>query len=125
MENTGTPVSDRQKIRTDTPAGQFYYKFLPEFSVYHVERPIPLSVFRQDYPENPRTFGECLRKLRIDAGLQIKDLARELGVTEDSVINWEIRGMIPARKMNQLFDKFPGLKEFPDKRGTSSHFQDE
>ena len=47
-------------------------------------------IFRNDYHENPRTFGEALRKARIDAGLQIKDLVEQIGVTEDSVINWEI-----------------------------------
>jgi DNA-binding transcriptional regulator YiaG len=50
--------------------------------------------------------------------LQIKDLASELGVTEDTVINWEIRGRMPARKMDQLLDKFPGLKEFSSKYST-------
>ncbi|MBU1734284.1 MAG: helix-turn-helix domain-containing protein [Verrucomicrobia bacterium] len=53
------------------------------------------SVFCKDYPENPTTFGEHLRKARIDAGLLIKDLAAKIGVTEDSVINWEIRGRMP------------------------------
>jgi DNA-binding transcriptional regulator YiaG len=31
----------------------------------------------------------------MDAGLQIKELAGLLGVTEDTVINWEVRGISP------------------------------
>jgi len=34
----------------------------------------------------------------MDAGLQIKELAGILGVTEDTVINWEVRGMRPMEK---------------------------
>ena len=46
----------------------------------------------------------------MDAGLQIKDLARLLGVTEDSIINWAIRGMRPAkRNVPVLLDVFPDL----------------
>ena len=63
--------------------------------IYHIEVPIPKQIFCKKYPENPKTFGEHLRKARIDAGLLIKDLAGKIGVTEDSVINWEIRGKMP------------------------------
>ncbi len=31
----------------------------------------------------------------MDKGLMIKGLAEQIGVTEDTVINWEIRGMMP------------------------------
>jgi DNA-binding transcriptional regulator YiaG len=31
----------------------------------------------------------------MDAGLQVKELAALVGVTADTVINWEIRGMKP------------------------------
>ncbi len=36
---------------------------------------------------HPKTFGEKLRKARMDAGLMIKELAALVGVTEDMVIN--------------------------------------
>lgn len=54
---------------------------------------IPKQVFVKGYPANPKNSGERLRKARMDAGLKINDLARMLGVTEDTVINWELRGM--------------------------------
>ena len=34
----------------------------------------------------------------MDAGLQIKALASIIGVTQETVINWELRGMMPMRK---------------------------
>jgi DNA-binding transcriptional regulator YiaG len=34
----------------------------------------------------------------MDAGMQAKELAGLLGVTPDTVINWEIRGIKPKRK---------------------------
>jgi transcriptional regulator with XRE-family HTH domain len=47
---------------------------------------------------DPKTFGERLRKARTDAGLKIKGLAILIGVTENTVINWELRGMRSWRK---------------------------
>ena len=73
-------------------------------------RAIPKAVFRPEYPDNPKTFGEALRKARIDAGLQIKELAEELGVNEGSVINWEIHGMMP-RYPEKVLGRFPRLAE--------------
>jgi len=62
-----------------------------------VERLVPRGAFLKGYPQNPNTFGEHLRKARMDAGLQIKELAEQLGVSQDSVINWETRGVRPAK----------------------------
>ena len=44
-------------------------------------------------------LGELIRKTRMDAGMQIKDLAFMLGVTPDTVINWELRGMKPMKRI--------------------------
>jgi ribosome-binding protein aMBF1 (putative translation factor) len=60
--------------------------------------PLPRVLFNKDYPTNPRNFGERLRKARMDAGMQIKDLASVIGVTPDTVINWELRGMKPMKR---------------------------
>lgn len=45
----------------------------------------------------------------MDEGLTIKELAALIGVTEDTVINWELRGMRPWRrdirnKVNQFIE---------------------
>ena len=42
----------------------------------------PRYILNEDYPVDPKTFGEKLRKARMDAGLMIKELAALVGVTE-------------------------------------------
>ncbi|MBW1669766.1 MAG: helix-turn-helix transcriptional regulator [Deltaproteobacteria bacterium] len=66
--------------------------------VYQFSIIIPREIFDKTYPANPWNFGERLRKARMDAGLKIKELAGLIGVTEDTVINWEVRGRRPLRK---------------------------
>ena len=48
----------------------------------------------------------------MDAGLQIKELAGLIGVTQDSVINWELRGLQPRFKMDALLRLFPCIAGF-------------
>ena len=109
MGCTGIRVSVRRNNRRGNHAGQNYYqRFALLRNTYHLERILPKSVFCKDYPENPKTFGEHLRKARIDAGLLIKDLAKELGVTEDTVINWELRGRMPRPKAREVLRRVFG-----------------
>jgi DNA-binding transcriptional regulator YiaG len=49
----------------------------------------------------------------MDKGVLIKDLANELGVTEDTVINWEMRGKRPAKgNMQRVINLIPNIAEF-------------
>ncbi len=65
-----------------------------------------MNDFDPDYPKEPKTLGERIRKARMDKGLMIKGLAEKIGVTEDTVINWEIRDMKPRgnnmKKLNEI-----------------------
>ncbi|MBN1794259.1 MAG: helix-turn-helix transcriptional regulator [Candidatus Omnitrophica bacterium] len=62
-----------------------------------------MNDFDPDYPQNPKNLGERIRKARMDRGLMIKELAAQLGVTEDTVINWEVRGRKPVgRNFNRV-----------------------
>ena len=67
------------------------------------------SIIHPDYPVNPQSFGEKIRKIRLDKGLQIKDVADAIGVTEDSVINWERRGMRPRKGLMERLVGFYGI----------------
>ena len=67
--------------------GEWLYSFSQQLS--------PLF-FNYFYPEKVCTFGQALRKARMDAGLRAKDLAEMLGVTECTVYNWEVRGVEPS-----------------------------
>ena len=66
------------------------------------------------YPKNPRTLGEHIRKWRMEQGLLIKDFAKQIGVTADSVINWEKRGLVPRYKssIQRLSEMVPEVGRF-------------
>jgi DNA-binding transcriptional regulator YiaG len=62
-----------------------------------------LNDFNPKYPKNPQNLGQQIRKARMDKGLLIRELASQLGVTDDSVINWEVRGRKPVgRNMERV-----------------------
>jgi len=63
------------------------------------------------YPRNPRTFGERLRKKRMDLGLEIKELARLVKVTSDTIINWELRNVKPTCNNLAMVRRLLGLQK--------------
>lgn len=63
------------------------------------------------YPANPRTFGQELRKKRMDLGLRTKELARLIEVTSDTVINWELRNVKPTNKNLTMVRRLLGLQQ--------------
>lgn len=71
---------------------------IDRYHYYNISCLLPKGEFIKDYPSNPKSFGEKLRKARMDAGLQINELAEKIGVTPESVINWELRGISPKKK---------------------------
>jgi len=58
------------------------------------------------YPRNPKTFGQELRKKRMDLGLQIKELARLVRVTSDTIMNWELKNVKPSGVNLRMVKKF-------------------
>ena len=69
-----------------------------------------MNDFDPDYPKEPKTLGERIRKARMDKGLMIKELAEKIGVAEDTVINWEKRGIRPHDKSMERVGAF--LQEY-------------
>ena len=60
-------------------------------------------------PKNQKTMGDFIRKWRMDKGLLIRELAKKIGVTENTVINWEVRGITPCRRhMERIRGFVPG-----------------
>lgn len=78
--------------------------------VYTLSFRVNLLDYNPEYPKNPTNFGMRLRKARMDKGLKIVELAHILSVSEDSVINWEKRGVEPKKRhlkaINKVFDIF-------------------
>jgi len=54
-----------------------------------------LTIFQEDYPVDPKAFGESLRKAQIYAGVLIKEFAFLIGVTDNTVINRELTYYFP------------------------------
>ena len=50
------------------------------------------------YSINLKTFGQKLRKKRMNLGLQLKELAQFIDVTDGTVINWELRNVKPPKE---------------------------
>ena len=96
--------------RKGTHAGQYYHQSELASQTYEAHRELPRHLFEKTYPANPKTFGEALRKARMDAGMKIKGLGEKLSVTQDSVINWEIRGRMPrGENLEKVVAEFAGL----------------
>ncbi|MFH1778795.1 MAG: helix-turn-helix transcriptional regulator [Candidatus Omnitrophota bacterium] len=79
------------------------------FLLYTLEVEVNLLDFNPDYPKEPKTLGERIRKVRMDKGLMIKEVAEMLGVTEDTVINWELRGRKPRGRSLERVRKLFGI----------------
>ena len=51
--------------------------------------PLSKTLFNPKYQDHPITFGQYLRRARMDEGMQIKVLAQKVEVDEMTIINWE------------------------------------
>lgn len=74
--------------------------FIEKFrSLYLTSGKINLKVLADlTYPIKPKTFGQKLREKRMDLGLRMKQIAQFLGVTQDAIINWELRNVKPSKE---------------------------
>ena len=82
-------------FRTGNHASQKYN--FPEPS-YTLELRLNLVELDPTYPKEPQTFGQSIRKARMDRRLMIKELAALVGVSADTIINWELRNVKPTGK---------------------------
>ncbi len=65
------------------------------FPAYAFSKPLDQLDFDPTYPKNPSTLGEYIRKYRKDKGISQMELSAKLGVSEMTIVNWEIRGIVP------------------------------
>ncbi len=87
--------------------------------MYTLELSINLNDFKPSYPKNPQTLGERIRKARMDKGLYAKELAKLIGIDEDTVINWEKDRNMPqygdVRNLQDTLDlKLPAVLIYRD-----------
>jgi DNA-binding transcriptional regulator YiaG len=69
--------------------------------------------FRQsrDYPANPKTLGEHIRKRRIDLHMSMTQLANalELGVSKAAIEKWENNQNCPTKENRRRIVEFLGF----------------
>lgn len=78
-----------QPGRIEWHNGEPLYVFEITYNRYHCD---------PTYPTDPKTFGERIRKARMDKMWMVKELARRLGVTPETVVNWELHNRKPMPK---------------------------
>ena len=57
-------------------------------------------------PVNPKTIGECIYKKRMDNRLMQSDVANIIGVSEESIWNWEHGRTKPSKKSLEIINAF-------------------
>ncbi|MEI6575090.1 MAG: helix-turn-helix transcriptional regulator [Bacteroidota bacterium] len=65
-----------------------------------------------NYPANPKTIGEHLRKRRYDLKLTQAQVAKIIGVTEDSITYWENERYFPQIQYYKKIIDFLGYNPF-------------
>ena len=73
-----------------------------KYSVY-VARPF---LYPNGYPLNPKAIGEHIRKKRMDCRLMQSDVANIIGVSEESIWNWENGRTKPSKKNLEIINAF-------------------
>jgi DNA-binding XRE family transcriptional regulator len=58
-----------------------------------------------------KSFGTYVKKLRADKGLLQRKLGIEIGVTENTVVNWEKDRTLPSKKWTKLLGRYMGVRE--------------
>lgn len=82
----------------DSHSGHFVNQPKGGFGPVLIEKALSITVFEPSYPSHPITFGDHIRKARMDTSLEIKELATLLGVNKTSIVNWELKGIKPRGK---------------------------
>jgi DNA-binding XRE family transcriptional regulator len=89
------------------------------FFIVHIQAvtksPGPYATREIGYPHFPKTVGEHIRKHRLDLKLLQKDVARTIGCTALTLVNWEKGHTQPSVKHKAGVIKFLGFKPHADK----------
>ncbi len=73
-----------------------------KYNIY-ITRPIS---YPDGYPVNPKTIGEYIRKKRMDNRLMQSEVAHIIGVSEESIWNWENGRTKPSKKNLEIINVF-------------------
>jgi transcriptional regulator with XRE-family HTH domain len=65
-----------------------------------VGKPLVLSFSASRYPSS--TFGQCIKKARLEKGLKQRELAARVAVDEMTIVNWERYDAMPTRRRDKV-----------------------
>lgn len=95
--------------------------FLPNHAVHFLEKPtlthrtsapVNLRLLADSaHSRNATTFGQQLRKNEWTQDQKLRELARLIKVTSDTIINWELRNIKPVTKNLTMVRKSLGLQQ--------------
>ena len=71
-----------------------------------LHKPLHRSVICHDYPVAPHSLGQRLKRIRLDLGLQIKQVAATVGLSEGTIIDWEYDRLTPRSDPLDRLRKF-------------------
>jgi DNA-binding XRE family transcriptional regulator len=78
------------------------------------QTPLTLKALRaKDYSETPKTLGEHLKKRRRELGLLQREAAERMGVSTDTVVNWEKDKTEPVAAQFRPIVEFLGYDPTP------------
>ena len=63
------------------------------FVLLHFKAKLPIN---PAYPKDLKTIGDKLRKARLDKGMTQFEVAKIIGVTTDTITNWELNRNQPT-----------------------------
>jgi transcriptional regulator with XRE-family HTH domain len=79
------------------------------------QTPLTLKALRaKDYSENPQTLGAHLKKRRKELGLLQREAAERMGVSTDTVVNWENDNTKPVAAQFRPVVAFLGYEPTPE-----------
>ena len=64
------------------------------------------------YPTTPQSFGERLRKHRLDIGLTQAELAEKMGVSKSTIDKWECNWTTPPSRYHPAIAELLGFDAF-------------
>ena len=75
--------------------------------ISHPYRPKPRHwKSNQKIPKQPQTFGERIKKHRLELGWFQRDVAAKIGISSTSISDWERGVTFPARRMKKKIQEF-------------------
>ena len=118
-ESDNANKSLRYQILKDSELADQSSTYNPHKNSLIVEIEIPFQIplksrlykHRYTYSENPQTFGEAIRKARVDADMLAKELGEALGCHRTSVLNWENGVYLPTEENIQRLQTILKLPE--------------